>query len=234
LHRPGRKTIIRATPRKVGIPVVILKEMTMKRILIPALTILVGALLGVNGCGSSSTETTPSGTGGAGAKTIEQVIPKANDIAGWNLDSTNSKTAGQLAAFGRNKDDAEALIDGSAAAFFKAPYSSVLAWQNYVNGDGYTVDLHLWQLTTAELAGALFAELLVDYPLYANNVWTDLAGLGDAARITNTGTTWWINLRKGAYIVEISLDKPPLGSEETDTTGREVAKAYAAELLGRF
>ena len=218
----------------VGYPCRNPKEMKMKRILIPALTLMVGAMFVVNGCGSSDPETTPNGTGGSTAKTIEDLVPKANDIPGWNLDSSNPKTAGQLAAFGKTKDDAEALIDGSAAAFFKAPYSSVLAWQNYSNSDGYTVDLHIWQLTTADLASALFTELAVDYPLYANNVWAALPGVGDEARITNTGTTWWINFRKGAYIVEVSLDKPPLGSEETDTVGRDVAQSYAAELVKRF
>ena len=219
----------------------------MKRILIPVLTILVGAMFAVVGCGSSGTDTPSNGTGGttvatggttvgggSTAKTINDVVPKANDIPGWNLDSTNPKTAGKVAAFGKTKDEAEALIDGSAAAFFKAPYNSVLAWQNYTNSNGYSVDLHIWQVTSSTLATALYAELAVDYPLYSNNTWSAVAGLGDEARITNTGTTWWINFRKGDYIVEVSLDKPPLGSEETDTTGRDVAKVYATELVKRF
>jgi hypothetical protein len=207
------------------------------------------------GCGSSGTENPSNGTGGttvvtggitvatggttvvAGgttAKTIEDVVPKANDIPGWIINSSIPSTSGQLAAFGKTKEKAEALIDGSAAAFFKPPYSSVLAWQNYTNSNGYAVDLHVWQMTSSTLAAALYAELAKDYPLYSNNTWTVVAGLGDEARITNTGTTWWINFQKDAYIVEISLDKPPLGSEETDTVGRDVAKAYANELVKRF
>ena len=220
----------------------------MKRILIPVLTILVGAVLAPFGCGSSGSDTPSTGTGGTtmgtggttvgpggtAAKTIEDLIPKANDIPGWNLDSTNPKTAGKLAAFGKTKSEAESLIDGSAAAFFTAPYTSVLAWQNYTNANGYSVDLRFWQMPSVALATSLFTELAANHPLYKNNTWTALTGLGDEARLTNTGTTWWINLRKDAYITEITVDKPPSGSEESDTTGRDVAKAYAAELVKRF
>ena len=39
---------------------------------------------------------------------------------------------------------------------------------------------------------------------YKAVTWTDLA-VGDAGRIADTGTTWWLNSRKGAYIIEAKI-----------------------------
>jgi hypothetical protein len=56
------------------------------------------------------------------------------------------------------------------------------------------------------------------------------SSLWDEARIANTGTDWWLNVRKGAYY--FSLDITP--SFEDDTVGREdvinFGKALAAKL----
>lgn len=171
---------------------------------------------------------------GGSSSSIESLVPRSNDIPEWTVDPSQKLTASLVAAIGKDKDQAEALIDGSAAAFFTDPFTAVLAWQNYIKNGVYTVDLHLWEMPTATQAKDIYSVLVTKYPLYSVNTWTPLSGLGDEGRICNTGTTWWINVYKGKYCIEINLNKLPSGSEESDTTGRDELKAFATELLKRF
>jgi hypothetical protein len=171
---------------------------------------------------------------GGSASAIESLVPRSNDIPEWTVDPSQKLTASVVAAIGKNATQAEALIDGSAAAFFMAPFTAILAWQNYIKNGVYTVDLHLWEMPTAAQAKDIYSVLVTKYPLYSNNAWTPLTDTGDEGRICNTGTTWWINVYKGKYFAEINLNKLPEGSEESDTIGRDEVKAFATELIKRF
>lgn len=209
--------------------------------LVLGIVLLVGSLAEA-GCSETETKSYDAGSGGGSPTVgdalpvagIANLVPKSNEISQWTIDPSQRLTASVPAATASHAVEAEALIDGSAAAFFTQPFTANLAWQNYIKQGVYTVDLHLWEMPTAAQAKDIYSVLVNQYPLYLNNTWTPINGLGDEARICNTGTTWWINTYKGKYFVEVNLNKLPNGSEESDTTGREEVKAFATELMQRL
>jgi len=161
------------------------------------------------------------------AASIESLVPGANGVSGWLIDPSDTTTSSGP-AIARSEDEATALIDGAAAFFYSPDYSpTALALQNYVRGS-YSLELELWQLASPANASRLYTDFLLS-PLYANNTWAT-AAVGDAARIGNTGTSWWVNVLDRQYFISISLGT----SFPEDTTGRAQAIAFAQAVVARI
>ena len=211
------------------------------------------------GCGGGSSGGTGGGSGGAGggsggtggSSSITDLVPVNNTIAGWTVDSSNSKTAGQVAALATNVIDTTNLIDGAAADFFAAPYSPVtFAWQNYLNaslespippsagGPGATLKLYILQMPSAAQASGLYASLLGDN--YYASTWTDPTSptVGTKSRITDSGTDWWINFYKGVYYVEVrmspSFGPADAGYPPSDPTLEAAAMDFAVAVAAKM
>ena len=139
--------------------------------------------------------------------------------------------ANKVAAIATTQTAAVDLIDGGADPFYNASFApTVFAWQNYMNStvnppDGYTLKLYVLLMPSAAQATALY-DSLVDgtHSLYSTNTWTDMSpAIGDKSRITNSGTDWWINFRKGVYYCEVRLTY----AEKTDLAGQKQTSDFA-------
>ncbi len=210
-----------------------------------------------HGCGggSSGGGTGGSGAGGAGAgagaggtDVVLGIIQAASGaISGWTVDTVfNAATTGWPAdtskpAVATNLTDATALIDGGAAGFFNSAQGlapNVFVWQNYINNTtnppmspgGYQLALYVMQMPSVAQATQLYTSLLDGtHSLYSTNTWTDTA-IGDNARITNSGTDWWINFRKGAYYSQVRLTY----AESTDLAGKQAAIDFANAVASKM
>jgi hypothetical protein len=203
------------------------------------------------GCGSSTPSGGTGGTGGGGASgtsVIEATIPKDDaNGTGWKVDQTSSNVAaGKVAGIATSLDQASnstpgsLALDGSADPFYANSTPTYLALQNYVNtklnlaGDppGYSLKLLVLQMAGASEATALYASLVDGtHSLYTSNTWTDPSpAIGDASRITNSGTDWWVNFRKGVFYVEVRLTY----AESTDVAGKTAAVAFAKSVADKM
>jgi hypothetical protein len=198
----------------------------------------------VSSTGGSGAGGAAGGAGGSSGKTILDAIPRDNDVAGWTVDQSNSKTKGKVAATATDEATTEGFIDGAAAEFFKSPLTPVMfAWQNYINTTlpsapvapdplGVKVDLHVLQMPDAGQASTLYSSLLTD-TLYSKWTWVDPSSptVGDKSRVTNAGDAWWINFTKGAYYVEVKLTPsygPAPDYTENDQSLKTAAFDFAA------
>jgi hypothetical protein len=88
------------------------------------------------------------------------------------------------------------------------------------------------QMPDAATATALYASLVDGtHSLYTSNTWTDASvALTDASRITNSGTDWWVNFRKGIYYVEVRLTY----AESTDTVGKGATVTFASAVAAKM
>jgi len=189
-------------------------------------TVSAGGALGTGGAGS--------GLGGTGV--VAAIVPVDNAVTGWVLDPSEPKVAGKVAAIATTQTAAVDLIDGGADPFYGASFApTVFAWQNYMNStvnppDGYTLILYVLQMPSVAQATALY-DSLVDgtHSLYSTNTWTD-ASVGDKARITNSGTDWWINFRKGTYYSQVRLTY----AEKTDLAGKQATIDFALAVAAKM
>lgn len=201
-------------------------------------------------CGSSTPSGGAGGAAGGGASgtsAIEATIPRDNTVAGWKVDQTGSNVAaGKVAGIATSLDQASnstpgsLALDGSADPFYANSTPTYLALQNYVNnalntaGDppGYSLKLLVLQMPDAAQATALYTSLVDGtHSLYTSNTWTDLSpAIGDASRITNSGTDWWVNFRKGVYYVEVRLTY----ADSTDTVGKGETLKFANAVLAKM
>jgi hypothetical protein len=203
---------------------------------------------GTGGSGTGLTGTGGSGTGGGGAGgstavSATDLIPRDNTIPGWTVDPDNPRTSGKVAATATDANSTEALIDGAAADFFKAPASPTLfAWQEYLNATlttpSATATLYILQMPSADQAAGLYTAIKTA-SLYVGKDWTDpstpLIGVG--SRIADTGDHWWINFYKGSFYVEVSIGPsynptPPYDLHYAVT--KDAAVAFANAIAGQI
>jgi hypothetical protein len=208
---------------------------------------LVGCGGGSNGGGGGIGGGGGGGAGGSAPASLLDLVPRDNTISGWVVDSSISKTAGQVAATATTEKDVTDLIDGAAADFFAAPYSPQnFAWQNYVNASlpsplgattGSTMKLYILQMPAGQPCN-LYTSLL-NVALYKSNTWTDPTSpaIGTKSRITDSGTDWWINFCKGNYYVEARLS-PSYGAAPdyavADATQKQAAMDYAVAIAAKL
>jgi hypothetical protein len=193
-----------------------------------------GGAAGGAGAGGAGAGGTPSGTAA-----VEAIIPGDNTVAGWVRDPSVPLTANKVAAIATTQTDAVGFIDGGADPFYNPPTfaPAVFAWQNYMNStvnspDGYTLILYVLQMPSAAQATALYNSLVDGtHALYTSNTWTDMSpAIGDKARITNSGTDWWINFRKGAYYCQVRLTY----AESTDSVGKQQTIDFATAVAAKM
>jgi hypothetical protein len=207
------------------------------------------------GAGGSAAGGSSGGAGGTSTSALDplSLVPRNNEVSGWTVDTTITKSGSAPAKTASNEKEAVDMIDGGAAPFYRAPYSpKFFMWQNYANETlpaappptTGSLMLYILQMPSEEQAKGLYADLVkVDGTDYTRLAGTDKdwktpsPALGTESRIQDTGAQWWINFYKGVYYVEVMLfpsygPKPDyIPSEPTlrDETVR-FAKAVASKM----
>jgi hypothetical protein len=156
-----------------------------------------------------------SGCGPAAPAAIDSFFPKDNTIGTYALEASTPTV--QVA---KSATAMENLIDGDAAPFI-ARGAAALGWAKYASG-AYRLDARVWQMKSATNATETYNALVTDVALYQANTWTALS-VGEAGRIADTGSSWWLNARKGAYLIEVKVTAK-------DATSRTDAESFAAAL----
>jgi hypothetical protein len=204
--------------------------------------------------GSSGSTGGSSGSGGMGGTSgggILDVIKLNNAKVGpdWTVDTDSTNVgAGEVAALATTEDEAENTPvlgqDGAAVAFYENPIgaATLFALQNYVNStlnapDGYTLLLYVLQMPSAAMASGLYSYLPTSsapfyYPFY-HVTWEEPTTqvVGVQSRISNTGSTWWINFYKGVYYVEIQLSSSNMSTTNSSSTAAKSAAIDFAKNL---
>lgn len=169
-----------------------------------ALTLVAAAALVA--CGSST------------AVSIGDLLPKGGEVSGYSVDPALPGLQ-----VGKSAAAIEGLVNGDAAPFLEKGLLA-FAWNRYASGTR-KLDVRVWQMKSAAVASETYDALVVSASLYAANTWTAVS-VGDAGRVANTGASYWINVRRGAYLVEVR------GTPADDTSRADVeafAKAIAAK-----
>lgn len=163
-------------------------------------------------CGPS-TPSTPS---------IDKFFPADNEVGSWAADTTVATPGVQVA---KSNSAIEALVNGDAAPF-EAKGTLALGWNRYKSGSS-KLDVRVWQMKSAADATDTYGYLVTDVSLYKANTWTTLSGVGEDGRIADTGGSWWLNARKGVYIVELRIT--PNGTQP-----RADVEAFAKAVIGKM
>jgi hypothetical protein len=164
---------------------------------------------GLLACGSKSTST----------KNPLDFVPLDNTVSGWTVDQSLSKTPGERAMTAVTAKEAEDLIDGAAAPFYRAPFTpKEFLEQNYVNmtlpaappPKGAHLVLYILQMPSADQASGLYTALLQESEYSGQkgttNDWQPTSPtLGTESRIEDTVTSWWINFYQDVFYVEVML-----------------------------
>ncbi len=170
---------------------------------------------GLLACGSNASSAAPQGLA---------AMPLSNDVSGWTVDRSSTKTANVRALTATTESGVENIIDGAATPFFEAGYTpNLFALQYYVNSslpsappdpaqgnpEGASIILYVMEYASAADASGEYAATLQKYPSQYGTAsdWQDpvTSGLGQDSRIKDTNTSWEINFHQDAYYVELQL-----------------------------
>jgi hypothetical protein len=173
-------------------------------------TILLLAAVTLAGCGSTA------------SATIDSFFPGQNEVSTYVEDTTVGQPGVEVA---HGATAIEALVDGDATSF-NAKGVVAFAWQHYVKAN-LKVDARVWQMQDVANATDTYSYLVANDNLYKSNSWTDVS-VGDAGRIANTGSSWWVNSRKGKYLVEVRL------TGSTDTAAHDDAVVFAKAMVAKI
>lgn len=161
------------------------------------------------------------GCGPTPSQAIDTLFVKDNEIGTW-VEDTSLGSAGVETA--RTRDGVYALVNGDAEPFIAKGFVA-FARERYRSGS-YTADVRVWQMKDAAVARDTYSSLVTDVSAYKANTWTDVA-IGEAGRIADTGTTWWVNAKKAAYVIEVKA-QPRDATSETDS------KAFATAVASKI
>ena len=176
---------------------------------------------------SDSGKSGSGGSGGAGGTTgsksikFEDLFPVANQVSGWVEDSESGASGIEIA-----KSDQEAvdLIDGSADPFVAHGFE--LFGREHYKNDTSKLELQVWKMDSAKIAGELFSDLTATNAVYKSIQWNDLA-IGQKGRVANTGASWWVNAFSGAYYVEAKINP---ATDQSKSDAQDFAKAVISKL----
>lgn len=181
----------------------------------------------VLGCGPASVSI-PSlfpADGQSGGGTAPQV---SNYVAATGGLRTNQKQGLNVA---QGRTEIEKLIDGDADLYLQKDVVA-LGWEVYtsdMSGKTYQADVRLWQMKDSAKAVETWDYLLTaSNGLHKAQSWTDLS-VGAAGRIANTGGSYWVNTRKGVYIVDVIVSTTPV-----DDMAKEDAKTFATTMTSKM
>jgi hypothetical protein len=170
------------------------------------------------------------GSSGSSTPSAVDLAPVDNTVSGWMVDRASNKNADGSPMTANSAREAESLIDGAAAPFYKAPFApKQFLWQNYINDtlpaapDGGFVLLYILEMPSADQASGLYTALLKESEYYGKqgtpDDWKPTSPLlGADSRIEDTNTAWWINFHKDAFYVEVMLS-PSYGPPPDYTIG---------------
>ncbi|HEY3352397.1 MAG TPA: hypothetical protein VGQ83_04045 [Polyangia bacterium] len=170
------------------------------------------ALLAVS-CGSESS------SGG-----VASFFPADNEVAGWTEDTTLGQPGVEVFA---TKATAEGVIDGDVEPFAAVGFTSFA--RNYYVNAAYKIELRVWDMGTATKNTALYDDLVASDPLYSANTW-EAQSIGDAGRIADLGSNWWVNARKGQYYVEVKINQTSSGDAAARADGIAFLTAVVAKI----
>lgn len=156
-----------------------------------------------------------AGCGPAAPPSIDSFFPQDNAIGSYALEASSPKV--QVA---KSSTAMESLINGDAAPYITKG-AAALGWGKYASG-AYRLDARVWQLKSAASATETYDYLVSDVALYQANTWTTLS-VGEAGRVADTGSSWWLNARKGSYIIEVKVTAK-------DATSRTDAESFATAM----
>lgn len=214
---------------------------------------MTGGMQGTGGSGTGGGPSTGGNLGTGGSSTTSRnpldLVPLDNDVSGWLVDRDLSRDPKKRAMTATTLAEAEALIDGAAAGYFREPdVPKLFLWQNYINStlrpapDSAAIMLFIFEMPSVDQAKGLYTAVLQqpDYQrkLGAPDDWqATTPAVGTASRILDTGVQWWINFYKGVFYVEILLSPsygpPPdyeTGSSDTKDAALRFAQAIAARI----
>ena len=151
---------------------------------------------------------------------IDELFPADNEIGSWVEDTTVGAAGVEIAD---SPTEAEAIIDGDAEPFTAHDFAR-FAIQNYTNGSE-KLELRVWQMADAAAATAIYDYLPANNSIYMASSWEDVS-IGEAGRASNTGASWWINARTGAFYVEAKINA-------VSDAARADAEAFARAVVGK-
>jgi hypothetical protein len=155
--------------------------------------------------------------GGDTTKDPVELAPLDNTVPGWIVDTARNKDGNPAPMTASTAKQAEALIDGAAAPFYKPPFTpKMFLWQNYKNTtlsaapDGAFATLYILQMPSADQASGLYTALLPESEYSGQkgtpNDWQPTSPiLGKESRIEDTVTAWWINFHQDVFYAEVML-----------------------------
>ncbi|MBI3180282.1 MAG: hypothetical protein HYZ27_11515 [Deltaproteobacteria bacterium] len=158
------------------------------------------------------------------ATTIESLVPASGEVSGWNEDPATGAPGVEV---GKTHAEVEAKIDGDMEPFAAKSFVA-LARQHYAK-DGYQLELRIWQMKDEATATALYSDLATTVSLYSALSWSNVS-VGDAGRVADSGTTWWVNTRKKAYHVEARVSQKSVA----DATSRADVEAFAKAVVAKI
>lgn len=154
-----------------------------------AQALLCFASVGLPACG---------GDDGPGETKFEDLFPASSAIGSWTEDSSKGGAGVEVASTDKAVTD---LINGDADPFTKRGFAS-FGRQYYTDGT-YSLELRIWQMTDATKSTEVYDALPTEDARYGGD-WETLS-MGDAARITDRGSSWTLHARKAAYFLEATV-----------------------------
>ena len=179
-----------------------------------------GVALALAGCGSSGSDSS--------SFDIKSAFPAASASGGWVEDPdaldyySNANPPGVSVA--TTNAGVTSMIDGDANPFIAQGFVAFgdEFYKNTVGGTPATLELRVWQMPSAAAASAVWDTQTSTY------TWTT-ASFGDAARYRDTGVSWYYNVRKGVYFVDVR-DLRPDTNAAIRTAGETFITAVVSKL----
>ncbi len=167
------------------------------------------------------------GGGGGSEADLGSFFPADNEVPGWTANPPGTPPDVAL-----DRDAAEALVDGDIAPFEAAPSPFVaFAMQLYINGDGYTADVRIWEVADAAGCASMYDYLVTEAPTFSSKTWTDVS-IGDMGRSADSAAFSWINACADKYFVETKVT-PPSGGVP-DATSHDEGVALTRAVVGNM
>jgi len=197
----------------------------MKRLPVVLLCTLLSTALGCGGdddSGGANANAEGGYTSDSDQITFDQLFPADDEVAGWAEDPSQGSAGVELA---NSDQEAIDMINGAADPFVEHGFIR-LGIEHYASGDA-TLELRIWKMNNASVARQLYSYLASDDAVYAVVAWEDLDGMGQEARIADTGAAIWVNARSGAHLVESKIN-------QVDDQARTDVQAFAIAVLSKL
>jgi hypothetical protein len=143
---------------------------------------------------------------------IDTLVPSENAVSGWTFDPAHpaQPVAKTNPEFLDSPPTGIYGTDGGGVPFVDHNFVSfVERWYINSNFGNYDVKLWLFQMPDSATAKQLYDDLRSD-PRYERNThqttnnWESVS-VGEAGRVADTSTAYWLNARKGLYYFEVWL-----------------------------